>query len=120
MGLVPQYGLFTATYGLAALLHARHPLQVIVTGAAGEPKAASLEKAAHEIYRYGKVILRVTPERLTTAALPAVLCETLPHIDANLAQAFVCVETTCYPPVSEPTELAKLIVEVAGGAKRRA
>ncbi len=25
VGLVPQYGLFAATYGLAALLHARHP-----------------------------------------------------------------------------------------------
>ena len=57
VGLVPQYGLFAATYGLAALLHARHPLQVVVMGAAGDAKAAELEKAANEIYRFGKVRL---------------------------------------------------------------
>jgi len=117
VGLVPQYGLFAATYGLAALLHARHPMQVIVSGAAGDRKAASLEKTAHRVYRYGKAILRVTPEQLATAALPAALRETLPHLDATLAQAFVCVETTCYPPVSDPDKLAALIVEVAPGAK---
>ncbi|HXA79499.1 MAG TPA: thioredoxin domain-containing protein [Candidatus Acidoferrales bacterium] len=118
VGLVPQYGLFAATYGLAALLHARHPMQVIVSGAAGDPKAASLEKTAHGVYRYGKAILRVTPEQLATAALPAALRETLPHLDATLAQAFVCVETTCYPPVSDPDKLAALLVEVAPGGKR--
>ncbi len=117
VGLVPQYGLFAATYGLAALLHARHPMQVIVTGMAGDPKATSLEKAAHGAYRYGKAILRVTPEQLSTAALPAALRETLPHLDATLAQAFVCVETTCYPPVSDPAKLAALLVEAAPGAK---
>ena len=73
VGLVPQYGLFAATYGLAALLHARHPMQVIVTGAAFDPKAAGLEKAAQGIYRYGKAVLRVTPEQLAAATLPASL-----------------------------------------------
>src|SRR5579863_3558206 len=53
-GRVPQYGLFAATYGLAALLHSRHPMQVVVTGAADDPRAAALEKAAHQVYRYGK------------------------------------------------------------------
>ena len=41
--LAPKYGLFAATYGLAALLHARHPLQVVVTGEAGDPKTAELK-----------------------------------------------------------------------------
>ena len=117
VGLVPQYGLFAATYGLAALLHARHPMQVIVTGVAGDPKAASLEQAAHSVYRYGKAILRVTPEQLATAALPSALRETLPNLDATLAQAFVCVETTCHPPVSDPAKLATLLVEAASGAR---
>jgi len=117
VGLIPQYGLFAATYGLAALLHARHPMQVVVTGAAGDPKASTLEKAAHQIYRYGKAVLRVTPEQLAKAALPAALRETLPHLDAALAQTFVCVETTCYPPVSDPDKLAALLLEAAPGVK---
>ena len=71
VGLIPQYGLFAATYAFAALLHARHPLQVVITGAAADPKAADLEQAAHEVYRFGKAVLRVTPERLSAGALPA-------------------------------------------------
>ena len=75
-GRVPQYGLFAATYGLAALLHARHPLQVVITGAANDAHSATLEKAAHEVYRYGKSVLRVTPDRIGAATLPAALRET--------------------------------------------
>jgi hypothetical protein len=116
-GLIPQYGLFAATYGLAALLHSRHPMQVVITGAAVDPKAAALEKAAHQVYRYGKSVLRVTPEQLAKAALPAALRETLPHMDAAAPQAFVCVETTCYPPVSDADKLAALLTSVPTGAQ---
>ncbi len=117
VGLIPQYGLFAATYALAALLHARHPLQVVITGAAADPKAADLERAAHEVYRFGKVVLRVTPERLSAGALPAALRETLPHLDAAVPQVFVCVETTCFPPVAARAQLTSLLGEAATGAK---
>jgi uncharacterized protein len=110
VGLVPQYGLFAATYGLAALLHARHSLQVVVMGATGDPQAAALEKAANEIYRFGKSVLRVMPETLTAASLAPALRETLPHLDAASAQALVCVETTCYPPVADPEKLKELLM----------
>ncbi len=111
-GLVPQYGLFAATYGLAALLHARHPLQVVVLGAASDATASSLERAANEIYRFGKAILRVTPERLASASLPPALRETLPNLDAAKPQALVCIETTCHPPVTDPDALRSLLAEV--------
>jgi hypothetical protein len=111
--LAPKYGLFAATYGLAALLHARHPLQVVITGAVNDPKAASLEKAANTIYRFGKTILRITPEGLTAGDLPAALRETLPHLKAATPQALVCVETTCYPPTTEPAQLTALLTQVA-------
>ncbi len=66
-GLAPQYGLFAASYGLAAML-ARAPS--FASRGAGRSRrcasAAELEKAANEIYRFGKAILRVTPE--TSAA----------------------------------------------------
>jgi uncharacterized protein len=116
VGLVPQYGLFAATYGLAALLHARHPLQVVVLGAAGDPGAAELEKAANEIYRFGKAVLRVTPATLAAASLAPALRETLPHLDAAKPQALVCVETTCHPPVSDPAKLAALLGKVTATA----
>jgi uncharacterized protein len=116
VGLVPQYGLFAATYGLAALLHSRHPIQVVVLGSAGDAKAAELENAANEIYRFGKAVLRVTPERLASASLAPALSETLPHLDAAKPQALVCIETTCHPPVTDPEKLKALLTEIAAGA----
>jgi uncharacterized protein len=111
---VPQYGLFAATYGLAAVLHSRHTIQVVVLGAANDPVAAQLEAAAHSMYRFGKAVLRVTPEILAAgSALPPALRETLPHLDATKAQALVCIETTCHPPVSDPEMLVALLADVA-------
>ncbi|HXJ17468.1 MAG TPA: thioredoxin domain-containing protein [Candidatus Polarisedimenticolia bacterium] len=116
VGPIPQYGLFAATYGLAALLHARHAVQVVVTGTAGDSRASELERTAHETYRFGKSVLRVTPERLVSGALPATLRETLPHLDARKPEALVCVESTCHPSVTTPQRLASLLVEVAADA----
>jgi uncharacterized protein YyaL (SSP411 family) len=119
VGLVPQLGLFAATYGLAALLHARHPLQVVVTGAPGDPKAAELENAANETYRFGKSVLRVTPEKIAAASFAPALRETLPHLNAATPQALICVETTCHPPVTLAEKLKALLTEVAAGAAAR-
>jgi uncharacterized protein len=110
VGLVPQYGLFAATYGLAALLHARHSMQVVVLGAAGDPHASALEKTANRVYRFGKSVLRITPEILASASLAPALRETLPHLDASKAQALVCVETTCHPPVADAEKLKQLLM----------
>jgi hypothetical protein len=61
-GVAPQYGLFAATYGLAAQLFARHPMQVVITGRAGDPAALSLEVAANRVYRHRRGdILRESP-----------------------------------------------------------
>ncbi len=111
-GIAPQYGLFGATYGLAVLLHARHPLQVVITGKAGEPAADELERAAASVYRFGKAVLRVTPERIAANALAPALRQTIPHLRADVAQALVCVDTTCQPPVSDPEKLTALLLEI--------
>jgi uncharacterized protein len=110
VGLVPQYGLFAATYGLAALLHARHSMQVVVMGVAGDPQASALEKSANEIYRFGKSVLRITPQTLASASLAPALRDTLPHLDASKAQALVCIDTTCYPPVADAEKLKELLM----------
>ncbi|MGH9736713.1 MAG: thioredoxin domain-containing protein [Candidatus Acidiferrales bacterium] len=111
-GRASQYGVFAGTYGMAVLLHARGVLHVVVLGAADDPAAAALESAANEVYRSGKLVLRVTPEKIAAASVAPALRETLPHTDARKPQAFVCVETTCYAPVSDPTELKSLLLRV--------
>ncbi len=118
VGLVPQYGLFAATYGLAALLHARHPLQVVVMGRADDPKAAELEKTANEVYRFAKAVLRVTPDTPAHASLAPSLREILPSLDLTKPQALVCIETTCHPPITDPGKLNALLTEVATTAMK--
>jgi uncharacterized protein len=115
-GIVPQYGLFAATYGLAAVLHARHPLQIVVTGAAEDAAAERLARTALSFYRFGKAVLRITPDALSQEALPPALRETLPHLRADVAQALVCSGGTCYPPVNVPEKLSELLGQLGGGA----
>jgi uncharacterized protein YyaL (SSP411 family) len=117
--VAPQYGLFAASYALALHLHSTGPMQVVVTGRAGDEHAESLEQAALGIYRFGKAVLRVTPEQLASNALPPTLAATLPHIDAGIPQAFVCAGGACQPPASDPGELMKLLVPVAASAPAR-
>jgi uncharacterized protein len=110
--IAPQFGIHAASYGLAALLHRRGAFEVVVTGATGDPQAEALEKAANSVYRFGKAVLRVTPERLASPnALAPALAETLPHLRADVAQALVCVSTSCRPPVTDPAALVALLTQ---------
>jgi uncharacterized protein len=117
-GIAPQFGLFAASYGFAASLHARHVMQVVVTGAAGDAEASALERAARGTYRQGKAVLRVTPEVMARGGrgLPPGLEGTIPHLDAGAAKALVCVEMTCYPPTSDPEELRARLAPNANAA----
>jgi uncharacterized protein YyaL (SSP411 family) len=107
-GIAPQYGLFAATYGLAATLFAHHPIQVVITGRAGDPAAQALEAAAHSVFRFGKSLLRVTPET-QQLQLSGALKETLPHLPAGKPLAVVCSGQTCFPPTSDPKQLTALL-----------
>jgi uncharacterized protein YyaL (SSP411 family) len=114
-GVAPQYGLFAATYGLAATLFANHPIQVVITGPPNDPAAQALEAASHRVYRFGKSVLRVTPET-SQLHLAGVLKETLPHLPKNKSLALVCTGNTCLPPTSDPQQLTALLENGAVGA----
>ena len=114
-GIAPQYGMFAATYGLAATLLARNPLQVVITGRPDDPAAQALEAAAHHVYRFGKSVLRVTP-KTPQLHLAGALKETLPHLPAGKALAVVCAGQSCLPPTSDPAQLKALLENGAAGA----
>jgi len=115
-GVAPQYGLFAATYGLAATLFADHPTQVVITGTASDEAALRLEEAANRVYRFGKAVLRITPDS-SLENLPIALRQTLPHLPKDTAQALVCSGTTCLSPTSDPEELGRILQKgIAGSA----
>ena len=115
-GIAPQYGLFAATYGLAALLFAEHPTQVVITGTEGDAAAETLERAANDVFRFGKAVLRVTPAT-SLEYLPVALRQTLPHLPKDKPSALVCSGNACLPPTSDPDELKRLLQKgIAGTA----
>ena len=104
----------------AGAVHARQPIEVVITGTENDPQATALEAAANSVYRFGKAVLRVTPERLASpGSLAPALAETLPHLRADVAQALVCVGTSCRPPVSDPVALIKLLTETPASLSAR-
>jgi len=117
-GVASQYGLFAATYGLAATLFAHHPPQVVITGPAGDPTAQALEAAAHGVFRLSKAVFRITPGT-QLAALPPALRETLPHLPADKPLAVLCSGQTCFPPTSDPAHLAALLNNTGTAAAPR-
>ena len=87
IGLVPQYGLFAATYGLAALQRAPSRAGRRSPGLRAIRKLTELEKAAHEIYRFGKAVLRVTPEQIASASLAPALREHVARISPDATES---------------------------------
>ncbi|MGH9715452.1 MAG: thioredoxin domain-containing protein [Candidatus Acidiferrales bacterium] len=116
IGSMPQYGLYAANYALAVLLHSRHALQVVITGNSRDDLSADLEQGALATYRFGKIVLRITPEGLAAASLPPALRETLPHLDNAEPQAILCVGSTCHPPIKSRAPLVSLLSGRASGA----
>jgi uncharacterized protein YyaL (SSP411 family) len=114
-GIAPQYGLFAATYGMAATLFAHHPIQVVITGRVDDPAAQALEDAAHRVYRFGKAVLRVTPGA-SLANFAGALKETLPHLAPDKPLAIVCAGQTCLPPTNDPVQLTAQLENGAAGA----
>jgi uncharacterized protein YyaL (SSP411 family) len=115
-GIGPDYGLFAATLGLAMLLEETRPAHVIIASAVSNPQASELERAANAVFRFGKAVVRVTPEAAASADLPDSLRQTvdgllsLPEADGR-AQAMVCAGATCYPPVEDTDAVAALLMQ---------
>ena len=114
-GIAPQFGMFAATYGLAATLFANQPIQVVVTGAEGDVTAKALEEAANSVFRFGKAVLRVTPG-VTAEHLPLALRETLPHLPHDKAMALICFGNTCLPPTDDAEKLKSILDNGVAGA----
>src|SRR5580700_8173217 len=112
--IASRYGMFASTYGSASVLHARHPLQIVITGTHDDEAASQLERAASLFYRFGKAVLRVTPKP-NLEALPSALRETLPELHAEKTQALVCTGGTCFPPVTDPQKLTDLLAHIGVG-----
>ncbi len=112
-GAAEQYGMFAATYAIAAVMFSQPHTQVVVIGS-GET-ARRLYRAATAPFSYGKAVLQFTDNVVTPQNLPPALAETLPALPRpQAAVAVVCSGFTCRPAVTEAEELRPLLQEALG------
>jgi hypothetical protein len=113
-GLAGQYGLFAATYGIAAV-HLLHPhTQVVIVGS--DELAARLYDAAIASYAANKTVLKLEASKAVPQNLPPALAETIPQLSGSKEGktfAVICSAFTCQPPVSDPDEMARQLKPAA-------
>jgi uncharacterized protein YyaL (SSP411 family) len=109
-GIVAQYGLFAATYGIALDLFLKPHTQVVIAGSGDQ--AGQLYRAAVRRFSLNKSVLRLAQGEIVPQMLPPALAETIPNLPAvkeGKTVAVVCSGSTCQPPVSEVVELEKAL-----------
>jgi uncharacterized protein YyaL (SSP411 family) len=113
-GLAAQYGLFVATYGIAAV-HLAHPhTQIVIVG--DDELARRLYVAAVAPYSTSKTVLALAANKAVPQNLPPVLGETisrLPAVREGKTVAVVCSGFACQPPISDPDELTRSVHQIA-------
>jgi uncharacterized protein YyaL (SSP411 family) len=105
-GMAGKFGIFAATYGIAAVHLAYPHTQVVIIGEGDAAQA--LRNAAVSHFTLNQSVLSLGSVAGTT--LPPVLRETIPNLPGvreNHAEAVVCTNFACQPPVSDPVALRK-------------
>jgi hypothetical protein len=112
-GIVGQFGIFAATYGIAVARFLENPVQVVVISenkadGAGDALAA----AANTGFAFNKTFIRLTANQAVAANLPPALAATIPHIPelkSGKAFAVVCSGFACQPPIQDAAELRRVV-----------
>jgi uncharacterized protein len=111
--MAPQYGMFAATYGIAAVLLAEPHAQVVIVGE--DKKAEEFYRAAVAAFALGKTVIKLPPNGAVAQNLPPTLAATIPELPAvkeNKTAAILCSGTTCQPPISDPEQLSLALQRV--------
>jgi uncharacterized protein YyaL (SSP411 family) len=116
-GMAGQYGLFAATYGIAAVHLSQPHTQIVIMG--DDELADRLNDAAVAPYSASKAVLKLPPGKAVAQNLPPALAETIPQLSAvkeGKTVAVVCDGFTCQPPTSDLQELAQSLRRITSTA----
>jgi len=111
-GIVEQFGIFAATYGIAVLHFLEQPVQVVVIGESDSTQATELYRTAVAPFAFNKSVLRLSGDKAVAENLPPVLAETLPklpQVRSGDAFAVLCSGSTCQPPITDAAELRQAL-----------
>jgi uncharacterized protein YyaL (SSP411 family) len=109
-GAAGQYGLFAATYGIAAVYFAEPHEQIVIVGE--DETAAQLYDEAVTASSFGRSVLRLNFSQAVEANLPPSLAATIPQLPGLQQRetvAVVCSAGSCKPPVHGVELLKELL-----------
>ena len=109
-GVAGQYGVFAATYGIAAVLLSKPHEQIVIVGE--DETAAGLYGRAITYSKPGTTVLKLTFSQVAAPNLPPVLAETIPNLPAikeGKSCAVVCSNGSCLPPAFNVEELERFV-----------
>lgn len=111
-GTAEQYGIFAATYGIAAVYFSQPHIQAVIVGS--REAADALYAAAVAPFALNKAVVHLNENEVAAQNLPPALATTVSHApisEGDQAIALVCSGFTCQPPVSEADQLASMLRE---------
>ena len=109
-GAAGQYGLFAATYGIAAVHFAEPHTQIVIVGE--DETAAQLYDEAVAASSFGRSVLKLNFSQAVEPNLPPSLAATIPQLPAlkqRKTVAVVCSGGTCKPPAHSVELLKQLL-----------
>jgi uncharacterized protein len=118
-GLAGKFGIFAATYGIAAVHVAQPHTQVIVLG--DDALAEQLYTAAAGFFGFNKAVLKLAANKAVPQNLPPALAESIPQLPAireGESVAVVCSGFSCQPPVSSAEQLRRSLAQAVVSERR--
>jgi uncharacterized protein YyaL (SSP411 family) len=106
--LAGKFGIFAATYAIAAVHFLQPHTQVVVIGE--DDRAEQLRAIASRFFALNATVLKLAASKVVPQNLPPALAETIPQIPAVKAGqsvAIVCSGFSCQPPVTDPEQLRR-------------
>ncbi len=114
-GSAGQYGIFAATYGIAAVHFSQPHRQIVVIGE--DALAGEFYAAAAQPFGFGRSVIKLTHNAATAQNLPPSLAETVPNLPAlkeGKTMAVICQEFSCLPPLFDLEKLRRQLQTTGG------
>jgi len=116
-GLAGQFGIFAASYGIAAVHLLQAHEQIVVVGDDDAARQLYLEATSSPLF--GRTVLKLSPAQAVAKNLPPVLAQTIPQFKTGPSAAIVCSGTTCKPPIYSAAELRQVLAQGYGRIGRK-
>ena len=111
--LAGKFGIFAASYAIAAVHHLSPHTQVVIVG--DDALADQLLDVTSRFFAFPKTVLQLDASKIVPENLPPALAETIPHLPMlkeGKSAAVVCSGFSCQPAVMDPDQLRRSL-EVA-------